>query len=31
VLNDDPAVMDLARQVVRVRLGLDNGSNAGES
>src|SRR6266516_98504 len=28
VLNDDPAVMDLARQVVRQRLGLDN---AGES
>jgi AcrR family transcriptional regulator len=31
VLNDDPAVLDLARQVVRLRLGLDNGSNAGES
>jgi AcrR family transcriptional regulator len=31
VLNDDPAVLDLARQVVRQRLGLDNGSNAGES
>jgi len=31
VLHDDPAVLDLARQVVRQRLGLDNGSNAGES
>ena len=31
VLNDDPAVLDLARQVVRLRLGLDNGGNAGES
>jgi AcrR family transcriptional regulator len=31
VLNDDPAVLDLARQVVRLRLGLDNGSNADES
>ena len=37
VLYDDPAVLDLARQVVRQRLGLDNGSdgsdagNAGES
>jgi len=31
VLNDDPAVLDLARQVVRLRLGPDNGSNAGES
>jgi hypothetical protein len=30
VLNDDPAVMDLARQVVRQRLGLDNRSNPGE-
>lgn len=28
VLNDDPATLDLARQVVRQRLGLDNGSNA---
>jgi len=25
VLNDDPAIMDLARQVVRQRLGLDHG------
>jgi AcrR family transcriptional regulator len=25
VLNDDPAVLDLARQVVRQRLGLDHG------
>jgi AcrR family transcriptional regulator len=31
VLNDDPAVLDLARQVVRQRLGLDNGSNAADS
>ena len=31
VLHDDPAVLDLARQVVHQRLGLDNGSNAGES
>jgi AcrR family transcriptional regulator len=31
VLHDDPAVLDLARQVVRQRLGLDDGSNAGES
>jgi AcrR family transcriptional regulator len=27
VLNDDPAILDLARHVVRQRLGLDNGSN----
>lgn len=31
VLHDDPAVLDLARQVVRQRLGLDNRNNAGES
>ena len=31
VLHDDPAALDLARQVVRQRLGLDNGGNAGES
>ena len=31
ILYDDPAVLDLARQVVHQRLGLDNGSNAGES
>ena len=31
VLHDDPAVLDLARQIVRQRLGLDNGGNAGES
>jgi AcrR family transcriptional regulator len=30
VLNDDPAVLDLARQVVRQRLGLDS-SDAGDS
>jgi AcrR family transcriptional regulator len=28
VLHDDPAVLDLARQVVRRRLGLDSGANA---
>jgi hypothetical protein len=28
VLHDDPAVLDLARQVVRQRLGLDNGRNS---
>jgi hypothetical protein len=26
ILNDDPAVLDLARQVVHQRLGLSNGS-----
>jgi len=33
VLHDDPAVLDLARQVIRQRLGLglDNGSNVSES
>ena len=31
VLHDDPAILDLARQVVRQRLGLDNGRTAGES
>jgi hypothetical protein len=31
VLYDDPAVLDLARQVVHQRLGLDTGSNVGES
>src|SRR5262252_6557408 len=31
VLNDDPAALDLARQVVRQRLGLDDGSNASQS
>jgi AcrR family transcriptional regulator len=31
VLHDDPAVLDLARQVVYQRLGLDNGGNVGES
>jgi AcrR family transcriptional regulator len=30
VLQDDPAVLDLARQVVRQRLGLDNGRSASE-
>ena len=31
VLHDDPAVLDLARQVVRQRLGLDNGTNPGQA
>lgn len=31
ILHGDPAVLDLARQVIRQRLGLDNGKNAGES
>jgi AcrR family transcriptional regulator len=31
VLHDDPAVLDLARQAVRQRLGLDNRGTAGES
>jgi AcrR family transcriptional regulator len=31
VLLDDPAVLDLARQVVHQRLGLGNGGNASES
>jgi AcrR family transcriptional regulator len=31
VLLDDPAVLDLARQVVHQRLGLGNSSNVGES
>jgi AcrR family transcriptional regulator len=30
VLLDDPAVLDLARQIVRQRLGLDNGGKASE-
>jgi hypothetical protein len=30
VLQDDPAVLDLARQVVHQRLGLGNSRNAGE-
>jgi AcrR family transcriptional regulator len=30
VLHDDPTVLDLARQVVHQRLGLDNGGNADE-
>ena len=30
VLHDDPAVLDLARQVVRQRLGLGNGGNTNE-
>ena len=30
VLHDDPAVLNLARQVVHQRLGLGNGGNAGE-
>ena len=31
ILNDDPAALDLARQIIRQRLGLDNGGNASES
>jgi AcrR family transcriptional regulator len=31
VLHDDPTVLDLARQIVRQRLGVDDGGNAGES
>ena len=31
VLHDDPAVLNLARQIVRQRLGVDNGGNACES
>jgi AcrR family transcriptional regulator len=31
VLHDDPTVLNLARQIVHQRLGLDNGGNAGES
>src|SRR5690348_5898756 len=31
VLYDDPAVLDLARQVVRRRLGLDNDTNPGQA
>ena len=31
VLHDDPAVLNLARQIVRQRLGVDDGGNAGES
>ena len=31
VLNDDPAALDMARQIVRHRLGLDDGSSASQS
>jgi AcrR family transcriptional regulator len=31
VLHDDPAVLNLARQIVHQRLGVDDGGNAGES
>ena len=31
ILNDDPAALDLARQIIRQRLGLDNRENPGES
>jgi hypothetical protein len=31
ILNDDPAVLDLAREVVRQRLGLGTGSDVDES
>jgi len=30
VLHDDPAVLNLARQIVRQRLGLGNGRKAGD-
>jgi AcrR family transcriptional regulator len=30
VLHDDPAVLNLARQIVHQRLGVDNGGNAGK-
>ena len=30
VLHDDPTVLDLARQIVHQRLGLDNGRNIAE-
>jgi AcrR family transcriptional regulator len=31
ILNDDPAVLDLGRQVIRHRLGLDHGTNPGQA
>jgi hypothetical protein len=31
VLHDDPAVLNLARQIVHQRLGVENAGNAGES
>ena len=31
ILTDDPAVLDLARQVIRQRLGLDHGINPGQA
>jgi hypothetical protein len=31
ILHDDPAIMNLARQVIHQRLGLDHASNASES
>ena len=31
ILHDDPAILDLARQVIRQRLRPDDGSNAGDS
>jgi AcrR family transcriptional regulator len=31
ILNDDPAALDLARQVIRQRLGLGNGTNPGQA
>ena len=31
ILNDDPAAIDLARQIIRHRLGLDNGTNPGQA
>ena len=31
ILTDDPAVLDLARQVIRLRLGLDHGTHPGQA
>ena len=31
VLHDDPAVLELARHIIRRRLGLDHDTNAGDS
>jgi AcrR family transcriptional regulator len=31
ILNDDPAALDLARQIIRQRLGPDNGTNPGQA
>jgi hypothetical protein len=31
ILNDDPAALDLGRQIIRQRLGLGNGTHAGQA